>query len=121
IVWSFGFFLVLVGAQRNLKQLVAIFGSGRAIRMLLVSSFLIATNWGVFIYAVSTKRVLDASLGYFIAPLVVVALGVTVLHERMRKWQLASLAFALGGVIVMTVAHGHLPWIGLAVALTFGG
>jgi chloramphenicol-sensitive protein RarD len=121
ILWSFAFFLVLVAVQQNLPELAGIFRARRTLGMLLVSAFLIATNWGVFIYAVTTKRVLDASLGYFIAPLVVVTLGVIVLRERMRKWQVASLVLALGGVIVMTIAHRHLPWIGLAVAFSFGG
>jgi len=121
IVWSFLFFLILVAIQRNLGQLLATFRPRRTVLTLLASSLLIATNWGVFIYAVSNKRVLDASLGYFIAPLVVVALGVFVLKERLRRWQVIALGFAVGGVTIMTIAHGHLPWIGLAVAFTFGG
>ncbi len=121
IVWSFLFFFLLVALPGNLGQVVPAMRARQTVRTLIASAVLIAINWGVFIYAVSNGRVLDASLGYFVAPLVVVALGVIVLGERLRRWQVAALALAGAGVTVMAIAHGGLPWIGLAVALTFGG
>ena len=121
ILWSFVFFSLLVAARRELGEIRPALRSRRTMIMLLISAILIAINWGVFIYAITTMRVLDSSLGYFIAPLVVVGLGVIALRERLRAWQVVALAFAAGGVTVMTIAHGSLPWIALVVALTFGG
>ena len=80
---------------------------------------MIAANWLTFIYAVVTRQLLQSSLGYFANPLVSVLLGVVFLHERLRPWQLLSIALAAVGVVVLAVLVGQVPWIALTLAFTF--
>ena len=89
--------------------------------MLATSTVLLAGNWGAFIYAVSKNAVLQSSLGYFIVPLVSVALAVIVLKERLRPWQLLSVMLAAIGVAVITYGRGALPWISVVMAVSWGG
>jgi chloramphenicol-sensitive protein RarD len=77
-------------------------------------------NWGVFIYAVATGRVLEAALGYFINPLLSVLLGMVILRERLRPLQWLAMAFACAGVVQLAVRSGGLPWIALVLASSFG-
>jgi chloramphenicol-sensitive protein RarD len=88
--------------------------------MVTCASALIAVNWGVYIYAVNTGHVVEASLGYFINPLVSVLLGVVVLRERLRLPQYAALAIAVLAVVVLAVDYGNLPLISLTLACSFG-
>ncbi|WP_449371074.1 EamA family transporter RarD [Thiomonas sp.] len=85
-----------------------------------LSAVLLSGNWGIYIWAVNSSHVVDASLGYYINPLVNVALGSVLLHERLRGLQWTALAIAAAGVTVMAVEVGHVPWISLSLALTFG-
>lgn len=87
---------------------------------LVLSSVMIAINWGIFLLAVGTGNVLQASLGYFINPLVSTLLGVIFLHEKMSKVQLISIVFAATGVVYMTFFYGVFPWISLILAFSFG-
>ncbi|HAZ99527.1 MAG TPA: EamA family transporter, partial [Halomonas sp.] len=80
----------------------------------------IAFNWGIYIYAVESKQVLQASLGYFLTPLVNVALGMLVLREVMAKLQLVALGLASLAIAIQFVMLGELPWISLLLALSFG-
>jgi chloramphenicol-sensitive protein RarD len=92
----------------------------RALGRLTIAAFFIAVNWGVYIYGVNSHHVVETSLGYFINPLLTVALGVLVLRERLRRVQWAALALGLLAVIVITVDYGHPPWIALVLACSFG-
>jgi chloramphenicol-sensitive protein RarD len=92
--------------------------SGR--RTLLATTLLISVNWGVYIWAVQAGRVLQASLGYFVNPLVSVLLGVVFLRERLRRLQRVAIAIAAAGVLWMVIYRGELPWLPLALALSFG-
>ena len=94
---------------------------GRGLLLLAASAFLIATNWLVYIFAVVNGRILEGSLGYFINPLVSVLLGVLILGERLDRPAWLAVAFAAAGVLYVTMAAGQLPWISLAVAVSFGG
>jgi chloramphenicol-sensitive protein RarD len=120
IVWTFATFAVLVFAGGGVREIAGALRSRRATVTLLASALLLAINWGVFIWAVTIGKVLQSSLGYFIVPLVSVALGVMFLRERLRRWQLVALVLAGAGVIVLTAARGELPWIALLLALSFG-
>lgn len=91
----------------------------RVATMLLLSSLLISSNWGIYIWAVTHGHVIDASLGYFINPLVSVLLGVLVLRERLNGAQWTAVAIAALGVLWLAFAHGEPPWIALSLALTF--
>ena len=91
----------------------------RSVGLLFVSSILIAVNWLVFIYAVTTDHLVDASLGYFLNPLVNVLLGFLVLHEKLRRIEWVSVAIAAVGVTWLIAGAGVFPWISLVLAITF--
>jgi len=92
----------------------------RVRRMMIVSSMLLAGNWLGFIWAVTNDRVLEASLGYFLNPLVSVVLGVTVLGERLRRGQWCAVGLAGAGVAILSIELGSLPWVSLFLAGSFG-
>jgi chloramphenicol-sensitive protein RarD len=93
----------------------------RTAAMMALSGTLLVINWGVFIGAVAAGRILDASLGYFIIPLISVGLGTLVLRERMRRLQWLAIGLAVVGVGILTWRAGRVPWISVVVALSFGG
>ncbi len=121
VVWSLGFCLLLLWATRAWAPFVATLRSGRTLGLLSVAAVLLATNWLVYVFGIQTDRLVDASLGYFINPLVTVALAVLVLGERLRPVQWAALGFGGAAVVVITVGYGQLPWIALVLAFSFGG
>jgi chloramphenicol-sensitive protein RarD len=108
--------LTLAGRWGDLRRCLR---SGPILRTLLASTVLIAANWLVYIYGVVTERIVEASLGYFIAPLASVLLGRLVLHERLRRLQVVAVLLATAGVTLEVVAQGHLPWIALTLAGSF--
>ncbi|MEP9358691.1 EamA family transporter RarD [Sphingomonas sp. KR3-1] len=119
IVWSvlfLGVVVVALGRARGIRQAAR----GRTLLLLCASAALIAVNWFVYIWSVETGHVLEASLGYFINPLVNVALGVLVLGERLRRWQGVAIAVAAAGVLVMAVSGGGAILISLTLAFSFG-
>lgn len=85
----------------------------------ITSSALLSVNWGIFIWGVNNHHILEASLGYFINPIVMVLLGVLILKERLRLWQWISVALAFAGVLYLTTQLGRPPWIALILAVTF--
>ncbi len=111
-----GAFLVLTNLR---KEVFSIFGDFSRLRYLLVSASVISINWTIFIWAVETGRVLDASLGYFINPLVSVGLGVVLLSERLTKAQMVALAVTIFAVLFKTYEVGELPWVSVILALSF--
>jgi chloramphenicol-sensitive protein RarD len=118
IVWTSVLMVVVIAAARRIRDIRAITPS---VWLLLVcASALISINWGIYIYAVNNGHVVDAALGYFINPLVTVALGLLVFRERLNRAQLTALAIALVAVVVLTVEVGTPPIIGLGLALSFG-
>jgi chloramphenicol-sensitive protein RarD len=118
-LWSFVLLAVLVALLRRWRELWRELRSLKLLLMLTLSTLFIAANWLMFIYAVTTGQVLQASLGYFINPLVNVLLGVLFLHERLRPRQMLSIGLALAGVLVLTAIVGKVPWVALALASTF--
>ena len=119
-LWSFAVLAVLVAFLGRWTELGRELRSGKLLVMLGLSTLFIAANWLVFIYAVVSGQVLQASLGYFINPLVNVLLGVVFLRERLRPYQTLSILLALAGVLVLAGFVGEVPWIALTLALTFG-
>ena len=99
--------------------MLALVRSPRQVGWLAVAALVIAVNWGVYIYATTTEHVIEASLGYFVNPLVTVALAVGVLGERLRRLQWAAVAVGVVAVVVLTVDYGRLPWIALLLAVSF--
>ncbi|GAB3272677.1 EamA family transporter RarD [Kineosporia babensis] len=112
--------LVLVAALRSWQEMRGVLRNRRQMLLLGAAAFLIAGNWGVYIYAVNSDQVVEAALGYFLNPLVTVGLGVLVLRERLRPMQWVAVAIGLVAGVVLTVTYGHLPTIALALAGTFG-
>lgn len=118
IVWCLVLMIVVVAAVRRLGDIRAM--TGRTWLLLVFASALISVNWVIYIYAVNNGHVVDAALGYFINPLVTVALGLLIFRERLNRAQLAALAIAIVAVVVLTVEVGSPPIIGLGLALSFG-
>jgi chloramphenicol-sensitive protein RarD len=121
VVWSWVFLAVLVAVRARWADVRAVLADRKVLAALAASTVLLATNWGVFIFAVASGRVLQASLGYFVAPLVAVTLGVTVLRERLRAGQAAGIVLAAAGVVVLAVVRGQWPWIALVLAGSWSG
>ncbi|MFW5837681.1 MAG: EamA family transporter RarD [Desulfovibrionaceae bacterium] len=119
IVWCALFLAAVLAAQGRLGELRKSFSRG-SVGWLLLSSALIAANWFLYIYAVNTGRVLQASLGYYINPLVNVLLSCVFLRERLSRRQMVAIALAAAGVGVSLAEFGRLPWISLALAFSFG-
>jgi chloramphenicol-sensitive protein RarD len=120
VVWSVLFLLGLLALSGNLRSALRLMTSRRTLQPLLLSTALICGNWMLYIYAIATQRTLEASFGYFIGPLLTIALGVTVLHERLNRLQVACLALAALGIAVRLWALGAVPWIAMGLALTSG-
>lgn len=120
IVWTLIFAFAALAAWHRLPKLWTALRSPSTLLALTASALLIAVNWGLFIWAVTADRIIDTSLGYYINPLVSFVLGVVWLGERLTKVQLFAIGLAVLGVINQTVAIGYLPWISLALAVSFG-
>jgi len=119
-VWALVFLLVLLAAMRRLSGVFAALRQPRVVALFALSALLLSANWMLYVWAVVNDHVIDASLGYFINPLVSVMLGALVLHERLRRAQWLAVGLAAGGVLWLTLVAGQLPWIGLVLALSFG-
>jgi chloramphenicol-sensitive protein RarD len=120
VVWSLGFCLLLLVVTRTWDAFVAALRTPRTLAVLALAAVLVAVNWTTYVYGVLSDQVVDASLGYFINPLVTVLLAVFVLGERLRPAQWAALGFGAVAVLVITVGYGRLPWIALTLAFSFG-
>ena len=119
-IWSlFACFLFLT-YQKQLKEVASLIKDRRTFSLLALTSLLLSINWGIYIWAVSVDRVVEAALGYYITPLVAVTFGVLVLKEHLRRFQLISVILATIGVIILTVAYGSLPWIAIGLAVSWG-
>ncbi|TGU72791.1 EamA family transporter RarD [Geomonas terrae] len=120
IVWSLAFLLLLITWKGAWPGTIEVLKRPKSLAVLTITTILIATNWLVFIYAISIGEVLQSSLGYFINPLVNVLLGFLFLHERLERPQWISLGLATTGVLYLAIQHGAIPWLSLLLALSFG-
>jgi chloramphenicol-sensitive protein RarD len=120
VLWSLLLCLAVVAAVRGWAELRAVLGVPRQVVTLGVGAVLLAVNWGVYIYAVNSGQVVEASLGYYINPLVTVLLGVVVLRERLRTLQWVAVGVGALAVAVLTAAYGRPPFIAITLALSFG-
>lgn len=119
-VWSMVFVVAVLTVRRQWRWLAAALRQPRVLVTFAASACLLGCNWVVYVWAVSNDHVLDASLGYFILPLVNVAMGYALLHERPRRGQWLAVAVATSGVLWLTWQGGRVPWVALVLALTFG-
>jgi chloramphenicol-sensitive protein RarD len=119
-VWSLLFVLGVLLVLKRWAWMKDLLRRPRLLATFALSALLLSCNWLVYVWSVQNHHVLDASLGYFINPLVSVALGFLVLHERPRRGQWLAVAIAAAGVVWLTVQTGTLPWIALTLAFSFG-
>jgi chloramphenicol-sensitive protein RarD len=120
IVWSFVFLAGLVLARGEWKPLQASARGARVVGIYLLAAVILSLNWFTYIWAVNSGRIIEASLGYFINPLVNVLLGLMVLRERLRPLQWLAVGLAGAAVVFLTVQHGSPPWVALVLAISFG-
>lgn len=120
VVWSALFAGALVSMTGGWPKVREALRTRRVVSALVATSLLIGLNWSIFIYTVSRGDVLASSLGYFLNPLVNVALGRAFLAERLRRGQTAAIAIAAGGVLQLAAASGGVPWVSLVLAVSFG-
>lgn len=120
VVWSFIFVASLIILRQEWSKLRESLRKPRLLLVYILSALLLATNWLVYIYGINSGQIVETSLGYFINPLVSVALGVIILRERLRPLQWAAVGIAGLAVIYLTVQVGSPPWIALALAFSFG-
>lgn len=119
-IWSFFFLLFIIIFQRHWNEFIAAVKSRRTLLVLLPTTMLLGFNWFIYIWAVNNEYILQASLGYFINPLVNVLLGMIFLKERLRPLQTVSLVLAGVSVLYLTFHYGEFPWIALSLAFAFG-
>ncbi|MEH7074744.1 EamA family transporter RarD [Neobacillus drentensis] len=124
IIWSFIFMVIILlltkkwrlflhtikGFTKNKKQMYS----------LIIASILVSVNWFIYIWAVNSGHMIEASLGYYINPLVSILLGMIVLKEKLNGYQYASFILAAIGVLIISITHGQFPWIAIALAVSFG-
>ena len=120
IIWSFVFVGLLLAAMRNWRFVGRLVRDRRLLSGVTLAALLIGVNWATYIIGVNSSRVVETALGYFITPLVVVLLGVTVQRERLRAWQWVAVGVGGLAVAVLTIDYGHLPYIALLLAASFG-
>ena len=120
VVWAFVFVLLLILIRRRWAGIRVSLRNPRVIMTYTLTAFLLAVNWLVYIYGINSGQVVETSLGYFINPLLSVALGVVFLRERLRPMQWLPVGLASLGVLYLTLQYGALPWIALALAFSFG-
>ena len=120
VLWAFLFVFLLVILRQDWPRLKESIKKPRILLTYTLTASLLAINWLVYIYGINSGQVVETSLGYFINPLVSVALGVVILHERLRPKQWFPISLAAIGVLYLTLQYGSLPWIALALAFSFG-
>lgn len=120
IIWSFILLAIWIAIKGRWKEVWAGVCNPKTLGILFATSLLIGSNWIIYIWSVNNGYVVEASMGYYINPLFNVLLGAIFLSERLRKYQYVAIAFAVAGVLFMTLTYGRLPWIALTLAITFG-
>ncbi|MFM2475790.1 EamA family transporter RarD [Celerinatantimonas sp. MCCC 1A17872] len=119
IIWSCVFIAILLFATKGWSQVHRVLKNPRQLLVLLCTALLIGANWLIYIWAINNDHLLDASLGYFINPLVNVVVGMLFLQERFRRLQWLAVMLAALGVIIEIAKFGSLPWIAIVLAFTF--
>lgn len=120
VIWCCGFLVALITVLGRWDAIGAALSRRHGLGRVLACAVLIGANWGIFIYAVETRQVFQSSLGYFLTPLINVALGILVLKERMAALQRWAVGLAGFAIAIQFMLIGQLPWIALLLALTFG-
>ena len=119
-VWTMVFCFVILAITKSLKTTLATFKRPKVAAKLFTASILVSINWLIYIWATNNGHVVEASLGYYINPLIAITFGILLLKERMRPLQWVSVSIATIGVLVLTIDYGRLPWVAFGVALSWG-
>jgi chloramphenicol-sensitive protein RarD len=119
-VWTLIFCVIVLAITHALKSTLATFKRPKVAIKLFLASILVSINWLVYIWATNNGHVVEASLGYYINPLIIIAFGVILLKEKMRQLQWVAVSIATVGVIILTVDYGRLPWVAIGLALSWG-
>ena len=119
-IWSLVVCLLFLAFQNQLRSTFKLMKDLRTFSLLALSSLLLSANWGIYIWAVSVDRVVEAALGYYITPLVAVSFGVFALKEKLHKLQLISVLLATIGVLILTFTYGHIPLVAIGLAVSWG-
>ena len=119
VVWSCVFLFPLVILTHRMQEVVKALRDAKTLRALFCSSLVVAVNWGTFIWAVNSGRVTEASLGYFISPLITICMGVVFFRDRPSRMRWAAIVIAALGIVAEVVINGSLPWVGLVVSVSF--
>ena len=120
IIWSAVFTIAILLITKKFGEVKAVFRDKKKMRFMIPAAITITINWGVYIWAVNAGHLLDSSLGYYMNPLVVFAIGIALFHETSGVVDWISLALATIGVLIATIAYGAFPWIAVVLALSFG-
>ena len=120
IIWSAVFTIAILLITKKFSEVKAVFRDKKKMRFMIPAAITITINWGVYIWAVNAGHLLDSSLGYYMNPLVVFAIGIALFHETSSVLDWVSLALATVGVLIATIAYGAFPWIAIVLALSFG-
>jgi chloramphenicol-sensitive protein RarD len=120
VIWSFLFLIIILLSQGHWNEFMVAVKKPQTFVMLLPTTILLGFNWFIYIWAINNEHILQASLGYFINPLINVLLGMVFLKERLRRIQTISLVLAATAVLYLTFYYGEFPWIALSLAFAFG-
>ncbi len=119
VIWSIPVALIVLLITRRTADIAAVFKDRRKLLMMMLSAGFISVNWGTYVWAIGADRTIEAALGYYINPLISVAMGTLFLSEKMNRLQVAAIALASVAVIILTIASGTLPWVAIVVSLSF--
>ncbi len=120
IVWSVVFLTILVILTKQISVLRSIFNDKKKLKILFITSFLVSSNWLIFIWAVTNDKITEASLGYYINPIVNVILGIIFFKEKPTKFQNIAIFFATLAILNEVISFGSIPFVSISLALTFG-
>lgn len=119
IMWAFVFMALIITVSKQWGELKHITKNKWQMFYVFIAASLITFNWGLYIWAVNSDKIVDASLGYYINPLLAVLLGVVIFKEKLNYWTITALIVASIGVILKIIQYGELPWISLGLAISF--
>lgn len=119
-VWTLVFCIIVLALLRQLKSTLAIMKHPKKLVGLFATTVLISINWLTYIWATNNGHVVEAALGYYINPLIIIAFGVLLLREKMRPLQWVAVGIAAIGVTILTIDYGRLPWVAISLALSWG-
>jgi chloramphenicol-sensitive protein RarD len=119
-VWTLVFCIIVLALLRQLKSTLAILKHPKKMAGLFATTVLISINWLTYIWATNNGHVVEAALGYYINPLIIIAFGVLLLREKMRRMQWVAVGIAAIGVTILTIDYGRLPWVAISLALSWG-